>query len=155
MPGAGRVARQPLPRVRGAGQTHRAGWIAAMDLEVTLAEVPPTVRRPDVVVAVNAALARERKPLPTNRVFADEVLLVVEVVSPTSVERDLVTKRREYALAGIPGYLVVDLRSEAGELTLYAERDAAGRYVGVPPAQCVQVCIDGTVIPIAVADLLV
>lgn len=139
----------------GALNVHRAGWLAAMDLEVTLAEVPPTVRRPDVVVAVNSAVTRDRAPLPTNRVFAHEVLLVAEVVSPTSVERDLVTKRREYALAGIPAYLLVDLRSEPGELALYAERDADGRYVEVAPTQRVEVGMDGTVIPIEVADLLV
>lgn len=37
-------------------------------------------------------------------------------------------KRRDYALAGIPSYLVVDLRSDAGELWLYEERDADGLF---------------------------
>ncbi len=141
----------------GLLNTRRADWAAGADLEVTLAEVPPTVRRPDVVVAVNSAVTRDREPLPPNRVFAHEVLLVAEVVSPTSVERDLVTKRREYALAGIPAYLLVDLRSESGELTLYAERDADGRYLEVAPSQRVEVLLPGAGDPIVVtvADLLV
>ena len=134
---------------------HRDGWSAGMDIEVTVSEVPATVRRPDVVVAVDAALRRDRSPLPTNRVLAHEVLLLVEVLSPTSLERDLVTKRREYAQAGVASYLVVDLRSEEGELTLYADRDADGRYIEVTPGQRVEVAVGATVIPITVADLLV
>ncbi len=38
----------------------------------------------------------------------DNVLLVVEIVSPGSVATDIVTKRNEYAVAGIPQYWVVD-----------------------------------------------
>lgn len=38
--------------------------------------------------------------------------LVMEVVSPDDPERDLVTKRREYAQAGIPEYWIVDPQTE-------------------------------------------
>lgn len=38
--------------------------------------------------------------------------LVVEVVSENDPERDLSTKRREYAQAGIPEYWIVDPRNE-------------------------------------------
>ena len=37
--------------------------------------------------------------------------LVLEVVSPDDPQRDLVTKRREYAQAGIPEYWIVDPQS--------------------------------------------
>ena len=37
--------------------------------------------------------------------------LVIEVVSPDDPQRDLVTKRREYAQAGIPEYWIVDPQS--------------------------------------------
>jgi len=37
-----------------------------------------------------------------------EVLLAVEVLSPATRRRDLVLKRREYAVAGIPDYWIVD-----------------------------------------------
>jgi Uma2 family endonuclease len=36
-------------------------------------------------------------------------VLAVEVVSPTSRERDLVVKRQEYAASGLPWYWLVDL----------------------------------------------
>ena len=44
---------------------------------------------------------------------------MVEVVSPGSVRTDRVTKRREYAAARIPNYLIVDVRHETPTLTLY------------------------------------
>ncbi len=39
---------------------------------------------------------------------AADVLLVVEIVSPASEGIDLVTKRNEYAAAGIPQYWIID-----------------------------------------------
>lgn len=45
---------------------------------------------------------------------ARDVALVVEVISPSSVETDWVTKREEYAAAGIPNYLIVDARFDDG-----------------------------------------
>lgn len=135
--------------LRSAG----GAWAVGTDGEVTLSEVPATVRLPDVVVA-RSAKPSDRAGLPENRLLASEVLFVAEVVSPSSVERDLVTKRREYAAAGIPSYLVVDLRYEPGELTLYVDRDEDGRYVDVEPAQRVQIVIEGRTIAVTVADLL-
>lgn len=137
----------------GALNAVRQGWIAVTDAELTISEVPATVRRPDVAVARSAS-ARDRVGKPENRLLASEVLFVAEVVSASSVERDLVTKRREYALAGIPSYLIVDLRYEPGELTLYADRDEDGRYVDVEPARRVELVIEGRTVAVAVADLL-
>lgn len=137
----------------GALNAAREGWIAVTDAELTVSEVLDTVRRPDVVV-VRSALARDRAGKPEHRLLAREVLFVAEVVSPSSVERDLVTKRREYALAGIPSYLIVDLRYEPGELTLYADRDGAGLFVNVEPALRVDILVAGRAIPVTVADLL-
>lgn len=131
----------------------REGWVAVTDAELTVAEVPATVRRPDVLVA-RPPRPGARAGEPENRLLAAEVLFVAEVVSPSSVERDLVTKRREYALAGIPSYLIVDLRYEPGELTLYAHRDEDGRYVDVEPSQRVEIVIEGRTIAVTVADLL-
>jgi Uma2 family endonuclease len=54
--------------------------------------------------------------------------LVGEVVSPGDRERDLVTKRREYALVGIPHYWIVD-PEERTVLTL-ALRDDNYEVVG-------------------------
>jgi Uma2 family endonuclease len=50
--------------------------------------------------------------------------LVVEVVSPDDPVRDLVTKRREYAEAGIPEYWIVDPRDRTVTVLTLAD----GRY---------------------------
>lgn len=46
--------------------------------------------------------------------------LVVEVLSPDDPNRDLVTKRAEYALAGVPEYWVVDPRNRSLTVLLLA-----------------------------------
>jgi Uma2 family endonuclease len=60
---------------------------------------------PDLVVVPRAMFA-------TDRATADrtDVLLAVEVLSPGNPRRDLITKRRAYAGAGIPQYWIVDHR---------------------------------------------
>lgn len=69
-------------------------WIVA-------AGEPPTVRQPDLAIVDPTTVG------PSGRLtFAP--LLVAEVVSPDSRERDVVTKRREYATAGCPNYWIVD-----------------------------------------------
>ena len=61
----------------------------------------PTVRQPDLaVVAVDQA--REKR-------LIRPPLLAVEVLSQSSVERDLVAKRRDYARAGCEHYWIVNL----------------------------------------------
>lgn len=82
-----------------------AEWEAVPDVEVVLAATwPPLVRVPDVVLAATARI--DENP---NRLYAQDVLLAVEVVSPGSSQTDRVVKRHEYARAGIPCYWVVDL----------------------------------------------
>ncbi|PYC67168.1 Uma2 family endonuclease [Micromonospora arborensis] len=68
-----------------------------------------------------------RKP-PTRSVWAavDDVVLVVEIVSPGSEAMDSVTKVREYASAGIPQYWVVD-RDSAQTVALH-RLGGAGTY---------------------------
>jgi Uma2 family endonuclease len=51
-------------------------------------------------------------------VTLDDLLLVIEIVSPSSEAIDEVVKRREYARAGIPQYWVVD-RDPAQTVTLF------------------------------------
>ncbi|OGO40204.1 MAG: hypothetical protein A2Z04_00640 [Chloroflexi bacterium RBG_16_57_9] len=58
--------------------------------------------------------------------------LVMEVVSPDDPERDLVTKRQEYAQAGIPEYWIVDPQAETITVLVldnnaYAEHGRFGR----------------------------
>ncbi len=62
-------------------------------------------------------------------VVADSVHLIVEVVSPgkRNQDRDRVKKRREYARAGIPIYVVIDDYDGQGAVTLFTgpRQDAA------------------------------
>jgi Uma2 family endonuclease len=84
-----------------------------------------TVRQPDIaVVSVDQARAVR---------LTEPPLLVVEVLSPSSVERDLVAKRRQYAQAGCEHYWIVNpfvpelvaLRAEGDEY-VEVRRLAAG-----------------------------
>lgn len=68
-----------------------------------------TVRQPDLVVVRSELAAHDRLPEPP--------LLAVEVISPGSFERDAVTKRSEYARAGLDDYWIAD--PATGEVFMY------------------------------------
>jgi len=57
--------------------------------------------------------------------------LVVEIVSPSSVRKDMRVLRRQYFLAGIPEYWLIDCRSERIEFALLVPGEAG--YVESPP----------------------
>lgn len=78
-----------------------------VDLQLTAPDQPGFSRRPDLVIVTRAARTRVRTE--GGLIRAGEVLIVVEVVSPGSRRTDQVTKRGEYADAGIPHYWIVDL----------------------------------------------
>ena len=80
-----------------------------------------TIRQPDLSVV------RRGVDPSHHRVTAGDVALVVEVISPDSVERDAVTKRAEYARAGIPAYLLVDVRGPSLTVVLF-DRIVDGAY---------------------------
>ncbi len=81
---------------------------------------PGHVRNPDVVVARAGATALY--------VPAADMLLLVEVTSPGNFRQDRIAKHGDYATAGVPFYLRVDLENgpEAVEATLFALAD--GEY---------------------------
>ena len=73
------------------------------DVDVVLWRVPRfTFRRPDV--AVYRCIDD-----PTRKPTAQDMVLVIEVTSPTTAREDLVDKKAQYATAGIPLYLIVVL----------------------------------------------
>ena len=78
-----------------------------VDLQLTPADAPGTVRRPDLVVVPYAASDGVDRDGGILR--ASDALVVIEVVSPGSRRIDLVHKRGEYADAGIPHYWIVDI----------------------------------------------
>lgn len=79
---------------------------------------------PDVV-ATTAALDPDR-----TWHAPEDVLLVVEVVSPESEHRDRTVKHRKYAEAGIPGYWRVENEDGANAVHVYELDSATRAYVG-------------------------
>ncbi|MEV6715099.1 Uma2 family endonuclease [Lentzea sp. NPDC051208] len=81
------------------------------DIDVNLELAPPGkpgyVRRPDLVVARRSAGRRQNAE--GGLIRASEVVLAVEVLSPSSRQTDYRAKRDEYAWAGIPFYWIIDL----------------------------------------------
>jgi Uma2 family endonuclease len=78
-----------------------------VDLALVPADEPGSSRRPDIMVVrqeFGDRIAAEGGLVP-----ASEVLLVVEIVSPSSKRTDHVHKRHDYADAGIPNYWIVDI----------------------------------------------
>jgi Uma2 family endonuclease len=78
-----------------------------VDLELAEADAPGFVRRPDIVVVHRDVPRRIQREGGVIR--ASDVLVVVELVSPSSRRTDHVIKRGEYADAGIAHYWIVDL----------------------------------------------
>ncbi|MEU1243759.1 Uma2 family endonuclease [Micromonospora parva] len=74
---------------------------------------------PDLFVATESALDSGGAALDPA-----DVLLVVEVISPSNAGRDLVLKRHEYAAVGIPLYWLVEPRKQ----TLTVLVNGAGGY---------------------------
>lgn len=122
--------------------------VPVTDLDVVLSEVPATVRCPDVVVAPTQQMRG------AGRVYARDVDLVVEIVSPGSVETDWVTKRAEYAAAGIPAYVVVDVRGGSPRIVVF-DRVEGGRYADpIGDGRTVVVTIGGHRVTLTLDDLV-
>ncbi|MDO5627310.1 MAG: Uma2 family endonuclease [Mobilicoccus sp.] len=100
----------------------------------------PGVRVPDL------AVARERGQN-GRRLTADDIVLVVEALSPSTAHIDRHEKRADYAAAGIPAYLIIDTRPDVPLLTLHDER-------GTTTGEDVDVRIDGHTLTVRGADLM-
>ncbi|RSM38578.1 Uma2 family endonuclease [Amycolatopsis balhimycina DSM 5908] len=87
-------------------------FTALHETEMVVAEVPLTVRVPDVMVVPTALV--ETNPA---RLAVGEVRLAVEVLSEGSKRTDRVMKFSEYAEAGIEHYWIVDLDSPVSMTT--------------------------------------
>jgi Uma2 family endonuclease len=101
---AGRRLANLLERHARAAMDRGHGCITVNnDVDLRLRDLPLLNRRPDVVVY--RCLDRERD----ERLRAEHVLLVVEIVSPGSETQDTTDKPGEYAKAGIPHYWIARL----------------------------------------------
>jgi Uma2 family endonuclease len=117
----GMVSLTPSPSIRHnliaeafSGSLRAAGrpeWLAAMDFDVRLRDVPLLNRRPDVTV-----FRAER--IDTVPMRPEHILLIVEIVSPGSESVDRRYKAEEYADARIPHYWRVE-RATTGTPVVY------------------------------------
>lgn len=78
--------------------------------------------RPDLVVVPSGAPQYDDGEL-----YADGVLLAIEVVSPSSTDDDRIGKARIYAQGEVPLYLLVDEEADPATVTLLST-PAAGEY---------------------------
>jgi len=102
-------------------------------IELDIPTVPHYGRRPDFVY-FSAVDAASRVDLEQNRVTGIPTL-VVEVLSEDDEGRDLVTKRREYAAAGIKHYWILDPQRKAAEVLVLGEGtyEVDGEFSGNEP----------------------
>ncbi len=99
--------------VKGACPPGHRVYFAPVDLDL------PGGQRvePDLLVVPTASIGDERLSLP--------VLLVVELVSPSTRVWDTVAKREAYEAAGIEHYWLIDTREDQERFTALALRDRA------------------------------
>ncbi len=99
----------------------KGGVVRFAPLRLRIAE--GRFREPDVVAMISARDSRR------GDAYWSGADLVVEVISPDDPNRDLITKRAEYALAGVPEYWVVDPRMTS--VTVLALQSSAYREHGI------------------------
>ncbi len=101
------------------------GRVNSAPLEVKLWPGGPS-REPDVFFAGNDKLAQVG-----DKRFDGAPDLVVEVVSPSSLTLDRITKFREYEQAGVGEYWIIDPRPHQQQADFYV-RDDEGHFVPAP-----------------------
>jgi Uma2 family endonuclease len=64
-------------------------------------------REPDVLFVANKNIQRRHEQ------YWEAIDLAVEIVSPDDPDRDLIDKRNDYAVAGVPEYWIIDPRDDS------------------------------------------
>jgi Uma2 family endonuclease len=100
---------------------HRVVQEVEIDLQLGQPWEPGTVRRADLAVVAKNALDRVEHE--GGLVCADDLLLVIEVVSPGSQRMDRIVKRGEYADAGIGHYWILDIDEPVSLLPMHLAGD--------------------------------
>ncbi|MGI8648643.1 MAG: Uma2 family endonuclease [Acidimicrobiales bacterium] len=128
----------PAPAIPHVVITANLAWALRASAPKDLAVIPTgagvQLRRsmyiPDIVVVHAAATTREGKLFDVS-----DVVLVVEVLSPSNAGTDLVLKRHDYAADGIAWYWIVDPAAQT--LTVLENSDGSylERQVVQPGAQ--------------------
>jgi Uma2 family endonuclease len=104
---------------------------------------PGRFREPDIVLLRDSADPRNQNAF---WLGAD---LVVEIVSPDAPERDTVTKRADYAEAGIPEYWIVNPEDETITVLTLTGDTYAEHGVFRPGDQATSVLLDGFTMDVA------
>lgn len=95
----------------------------------TEVQTPGQGRRPDVSVITNEQAESIQN---TTAILQTPPLLVVEVVSPESVDRDYNRKIHEYAATGIPEYWIVDpIEKKVSVLLLVGQNYETTVFTGI------------------------
>jgi Uma2 family endonuclease len=100
---------------RGLGEV----FDAPLDVILTRHDVV----EPDIVVVANRSQI-------SKRAIEGAPILVVEILSPSTADRDRTLKARRYEATGVPHYWIVDI--DAARIDCFALKD--GRYAIVPAA---------------------
>lgn len=125
----------------------REAWLVLSQAGVTVRDSgPATIRVPDLVVAARRGQDGYRLP-------AQDVVLVVEVLSPSTGRTDRLVKRREYARAGIPSYLIVDRHAGSPTLTLLSD-PLDGDYRSEATGESATLHVGGRDVPIRAQDFV-
>lgn len=90
------------------------------DVAVRFADTPSKQADHRLNVRYSDIIVRDCDPYDVNTV-RDHIQLVVEVTSETTFDADTTTKRRLYASAGIPGYLIVQFDKDWASISQIEE----------------------------------
>ena len=104
-------------------EDHDLGTVHGSEFQVRFTSVPSR-REPDLLFVSKARAGQLRK----NHLEGPPDMLV-EIVSPESVDRDWKEKPAEYEAAGVPEYWIVDPLSQHAQVQVLSE---AGKYEFVP-----------------------
>jgi Uma2 family endonuclease len=96
----------------------RNGWVFHTNLTVHIGATRERLI-PDLMIA-----PRDAPGFGDNELLSGGVLLVAEVVSPSSQRQDRVAKPRAYAQGGVPLYLIIDQFADPATVTLFSEPGA-------------------------------
>ncbi len=128
------------------GQRFQVGTATQVDTTPPDATYP-TYRVTDLTVIRAEADIRGRTVPPS------DLLLAIEIVSPASVATDYIHKRAEYAIVGVPAYLIVDFRP-GHERLLLLTLGSDGTYAVAADDDQITLRLAGADIPLSIADLI-
>jgi Uma2 family endonuclease len=112
-----RVSKRLQRQLEAYFEGRRMGEVFNAPLDVILSK--KDVVQPDVMVVANAAQV-------SGRAIEGPPLVLVEILSPSSVDRDRGVKASRYAALGVPHYWIADL--DASAIECYRLADDAARY---------------------------